>query len=128
MSKPAILCVDDEAVVLDSLKIQRQPEFGEAYFYEFADKALEIIEERHKAAIDILVIVFDWLMPGMKVDLFLRSVPEKIPNIIKVMLTGRANDDTIERGHHEACRPQSLHKSWDGKELIGTIKSGLAKL
>lgn len=34
MSKPAVLCVDDEMVVLNILKIQRKKEFGDAYTKE----------------------------------------------------------------------------------------------
>ncbi|RKZ81242.1 MAG: response regulator [Candidatus Parabeggiatoa sp. nov. 1] len=131
MSKPVILCVDDEAVVLDSLKIQLKQEFGDTYFYEFAesaDEALEIIDELHEEEVEVFVIVSDWLMPGMKGDELLIRVHEKFPNIIKVMLTGQADDDAIERAHHKAHLHRCLHKPWDGKELIETIKSGLATL
>ncbi|CCQ59778.1 two-component response regulator [Crocosphaera watsonii] len=47
MIKPVILCVDDEKVILDSLKIQLKKEFQDTYLYEAAesaDEALEIIE------------------------------------------------------------------------------------
>ncbi len=131
MSKPVILCVDDEAVVLDSLKIQLKQEFGDTYFYEFAesaDEALEIIDELHEEEVEVFVIVSDWLMPGMKGDELLIRVHDKFPNIIKVMLTGQADDDAIERARHEAHLHRCLHKPWDGKELIETIKSGLATL
>jgi hypothetical protein len=37
MSKPVILCVDDEAMVLNSLKIQLKKEFNDNYFYELAE-------------------------------------------------------------------------------------------
>ncbi|HAG80524.1 MAG TPA: hypothetical protein DCL61_04970, partial [Cyanobacteria bacterium UBA12227] len=69
-----MLCVDDEVVVLNSLKIQLKNEFGDTYLYEVAesaDEALEIIEEFHEDEIRILLIVSDWLMPGMKGDEFL---------------------------------------------------------
>lgn len=62
MSKPVILCVDDEVVVLNSLKIQLKKEFGDTYLYEVAenaDEALEIIEEIKEDDNDILVIVSD---------------------------------------------------------------------
>ena len=131
MSKPVILCVDDEAVVLDSLKIQLKKAFGNTYFYEFAESAvdaLEIIEELHEDKIEILMIVSDWLMPGMKGDEFLIRVHEKYPNIITVMLTGQADKEAVERAHHQANLHCCLHKPWNGKELIETIKSGLAKI
>ncbi len=123
-----MLCVDDEAVVLDSLKIQLKKEFGDAYLYEMAesaDEALEIIEELYEEDHEIIVIVSDWLMPGMKGDEFLIQVHEKYPNIVKVMLTGQADDDAIERAQNEAHLHRCLYKPWNAKELIETIRSGI---
>jgi DNA-binding NtrC family response regulator len=128
MAKPIILCVDDESVVLNSLKIQLKKEFGDAYFYEFAesaDEAFEIIDEIEEESNDILVIVSDWLMPGIKGDEFLIRVHQKYPNIVKVMLTGQADAEAIERVVNEANLYRCLYKPWDSNELIDTIKSGL---
>jgi CheY-like chemotaxis protein len=130
MPQPVILCVDDEVVVLDSLKIQLKQEFGDKYLYEVAesaDEALEIIDELQEDDIDVLVVVSDWLMPGMKGDEFLIQVHQKFPNILKVMLTGQADQEAIERAHTEAHLHRCLQKPWDGKELIETIKAGLTK-
>jgi len=131
MSKSAILCVDDEPVVLDSLKIQLKNEFSDQYLYEFAesaDEALEVVEELHDDGIHILVIVSDWLMPGMKGDEFLIQVHHRFPKIVKVMLTGQADNSAIKRAQAEANLHRCLYKPWDGKELIDTIKAGLATL
>ena len=131
MSKPVILCVDDEIVVLNSLKIQLINEFSNDYLYELAesaDEALEILEElQEEEGIDTVVIVSDWLMPGLKGDEFLIQVHQKYPDIIKIMLTGQADEEAIERAKKEANLHCCLHKPWDGKELIEIIKSGLAK-
>ncbi len=130
MSKPVILCVDDEVVVLNSLKIQLRNEFNDAYLYEVAesaDEAIEIIEELQEEETDIIVIVSDWLMPGIKGDEFLIQVHQKYPGIIKILLTGQADDAAIDRAKNEAKLHNCLHKPWDGKELIESIKSGLAK-
>ncbi len=126
-----ILCVDDEIVVLNSLKIQLKKEFGDIYLYESAEsveEALEIIDEAQDNNIDILVIVSDWLMPGMKGDEFLIKVHKQYPEIIKVMLTGQADSEAIERAKKEANLHSCLYKPWHGKELIDTIKSGVEKL
>ncbi len=132
MPKPVILCVDDEMVVLNSLKIQLKKEFGDNYLYEIAenaDEAMEIIDEiGHEEDSDILVIVSDWLMPGIKGDEFLISVHKKYPKIVKVILTGQADEVAIERVKKQANLHHCLYKPWDGKELIETIKSGLAKI
>jgi CheY-like chemotaxis protein len=131
MPKPVILCVDDEVVVLNSLKIQLKKEFGDAYLYEVAenaDEALEIIEEIKEEDNDILVIVSDWLMPGIKGDEFLIRVHQKYPKIVKVMLTGQADELAIKRVKEQANLHRCLYKPWNGEELVETIKSGLAKI
>lgn len=131
MSKPVILCVDDEKVILDSLKIQLKKEFKDSYIYEAAesgDEALEIIEELLEEQVDILVIVSDWLMPGMKGDDFLIEVHKRFPNIVKIMLTGQADKSAIEKAKQYANLHCCLYKPWNNEELIEKIKSGLGKL
>jgi CheY-like chemotaxis protein len=131
MSKPAILCVDDEVVVLESLEIELRKAFDDAYLYEFAenaDEALEIIDELVEDNVNILVIVSDWLMPGMKGDELLIIIHKKYPQIAKIMLTGQADKEAIERAISQAKLHTYLRKPWDSNELIEAIKSGLSKL
>lgn len=130
-NQPVILCVDDEAVILNSLKVQLKKEFGGDYTYEAAesaDEALEIIEELEEEDVKILVIVSDWLMPGMKGDEFLIKVHQKFPKIVKIMLTGQADETAINRAKECADLHCCLSKPWDTRELMKEIKSGLAKL
>ena len=133
MVKAVILCVDDEVVVLNSLKIQLKNEFKDRYLYEAAEsaeEAWEIIEEIDVENIDadIILIVSDWLMPGIKGDEFLIKVHEKFPRIVKIMLTGQATEEAIERAVEQANLHRCLYKPWNNEELIETIKSGLAAL
>ncbi len=127
--KPVILCVDDEVMVLESLKRELKESFANRFLYEMAENAadaLEIIEELQDDNIEIFLILSDWLMPGMKGDEFLITVHEKYPKIIKVMLTGQADDEAISRAKQFANLHSCLHKPWDGKELIKTIESSMS--
>lgn len=130
MNKPIILCVDDEPDILNTLKIQLKNEFKNDYFYELAesgDEALDLLEEFQEAA-QVIVVVSDWLMPGIKGDELLIKVHQKYPKIIKVMLTGQADAAAVQRAVEEADLYCCLYKPWQSKDLIETIKSGLAKL
>lgn len=130
MTKPAILCVDDEKIVLESLKRQLKASFGDAYYYEVAqdaDEALELIQELREEAIIIIIIVSDWLMPGMRGDEFLIRVHQQFPKIIKIMLTGQADEAAIERAIEQANLYRCLHKPWSKEELVETIESALAR-
>jgi len=129
MSEKVILCVDDEEIVLNSLEMQLKAQLGDKYLYEFAENAedaFEIIEELDTEDVEILVIVSDWLMPGIKGDEFLIKVHEKFPKIIKVLLTGQADEEAVERAKTYANLHKCISKPWQVNDLIDTIKSGLA--
>lgn len=124
----AIICVDDEKTVLDSLKEQLKSHFGRQYMYELAENgedALEIIEELIEDDVEILIIVSDWLMPGMRGDEFLIEVHRRFPEIVKVMLTGQADDEAIDRARDQANLHRCLSKPWSEVELFETIESAV---
>lgn len=131
MGKKAILCVDDESMILESLKEQIENRLGDNYIYETAENAeegLEVIEELVEDDTEVLVIVSDWLMPGIKGDEFLIEVHKRFPGIVKVMLTGQAQQKAIENAQEKANLHACLFKPWSEDELIKTIKSGLGEL
>ncbi len=128
MSKKTIIFVDDEKIILQSLKAQIKKHFGNQYTYEFAEsgeEAWEIIQELHKEGAQILLIVSDWLMPNMRGDELLIQIHQKFPEIIKVMLTGQADHTAIERTRKEANLHSCLQKPWSEHELIQTLQAGL---
>ncbi|NEP62201.1 MAG: response regulator [Symploca sp. SIO2G7] len=88
MTKPVILCVDDEKDILQSLREQLIEAFGNAYVYEVAedaDEALEVINELTEDDMGVILIVSDWLMPGMKGDEFLIKVHQRFPKVVKIL-------------------------------------------
>ncbi|MBF0566193.1 MAG: response regulator [Nitrospirae bacterium] len=128
MSKRAIICVDDEKTVLNTLKAQLKKHFSNNYRYEFAesaDEAIELIEELVEEEVTILIIVSDWLMPGIKGDEFLVIVHKKYPQIVKVILTGQADEESIERLRRNVNLHRCLFKPWEEKDLLDTITSGI---
>jgi CheY-like chemotaxis protein len=128
MSQSAIICVDDEVVILDSLKKQLKRKFGNQFIYEVAEsaeEAWEIIEELNADDIDIIAIVSDWLMPGTKGDEFLIQIHQRFPEIVKVMLTGQADESAIERAQQEANLHACLYKPWTESELTQIITTAI---
>jgi len=131
MSNKAILCVDDETIVLETLIEQLEKRLAGDYIYETAETAeegFEVVQELVAEHVDVLIIVSDWLMPGMKGDEFLIKIHQKFPTIIKVMLTGQAEEEAIQRAQKHANLHACIFKPWAEEELIQTIKSGLDKL
>ncbi|EAZ88400.1 response regulator [Crocosphaera chwakensis] len=128
MLDKAILCVDDEQIVLISLRDQITKNFGDQYLCEIAesvDEAWEIIEELEIEKIKILIIVSDWLMPGVRGDDFLIQVHRLFPQIITVMLTGHADEAAIQRVREEGNLFACIPKPWSESTLIKTITLGL---
>jgi CheY-like chemotaxis protein len=131
MSKAVILCVDDERMVLDSLRAQLSSSFGNNYVYEAAEdaeEALDLIQELNEDDVSIVVIISDWLMPGMKGDELLIRIHELFPKVVKIMLTGQADEEAVNRAKEFANLHSCLSKPWSEAELLQTIKSGLSNL
>ncbi len=131
MPQAVILCVDDERVILDSLERQLEDAFGDDYLYEFAENgedALELIDELNEEGLNIIVVVSDWLMPGIKGDEFLVRVHNQFPNTVNILLSGQADDAAIERAKQQANVQRCIYKPWSEEELVETIKQGLKTL
>ncbi len=130
MPSKAILCVDDEQIVLDCLKEQIVSSFPNHFLCETAnsaEEAWEVIGELRAEEITLLVIISDWLMPGIKGDEFLINVHQKFPQIVKIILTGQADYTAIRRAQEHADLFQCLHKPWSTQELLTTIDLGIER-
>jgi CheY-like chemotaxis protein len=130
VSQAAILCVDDEPLILESLKEQLRRGFGSQFVYELAEdarEASEVIEFARAKAIKVIIILCDWLMPGVKGDEFLVRVHRKYPDIVKIMLTGQADESAVERARQEASLFRCLRKFWSETELMEAIQAALEK-
>jgi CheY-like chemotaxis protein len=128
MVNKAILWVDDERIVLLSLRDQIAKHFGDRFRYEVAEsvpEAWEVIAELGLDEVKLLVIVSDWLMPGIRGDEFLIQVHQRLPEVITVLLSGQADPAAIERARLEANLFAYLAKPWDEATLLQTIQSGL---
>ncbi len=126
--KEAILCVDDEALMLLSLKTSLARNLGDEFIYETAldvEQAWEIIEELFKDKVDLILIISDWLMPGVKGDEFLIDVYKKYPTIKAIMLSGQIEEKYIEKVKKEANLIGFFSKPCRDKDLIKCIKDNM---
>ena len=92
MNKPCILCVDDEKIILDSLKQQLQSQFQSEYLIECAEsgeEALLIIKELAAHDQPPWLIISDQIMPRMKGDELLTKVKQEFPKTLHILLTGQ---------------------------------------
>ena len=128
MEKGVLLCVDDEIIVLTALKDQLRRAFGSDFHIDVAESAEEALELLDELALDghqLLVIVSDWLMPGMKGDEFLIKAHERFPSVVKIMLSGQAESAAVDRARREAALHDFLAKPWNAEALVESITQGL---
>ncbi len=128
MEKGVLLCVDDEIIVLTALKDQLRRAFGTDFHIDVAESAEEALELLDELALDghtLLVIVSDWLMPGMKGDEFLIKAHERFPSVVKIMLSGQAETAAVDRARREAALHDFLAKPWNAEALVESITQGL---
>ena len=130
MSNLAIICVDDEPVILESFTEQLKRNLGREYEIEAAEsgeEALEIIEELREDGIEIALVVSDQIMPGMKGDELLIKIHDRYPKALKIMLTGQADAQAVGNVVNAANLYRYIAKPWDETDLILTVKEALRR-
>ncbi|MGK7949294.1 MAG: PAS domain S-box protein [Xenococcaceae cyanobacterium] len=128
MTNLVILCVDDEATILESIKEQLRRNLENEYEIETAEsgeEALEIIEEFKEDSMEVALVISDQIMPRMKGDELLIDVHAHYPKILTVMLTGQANAQAVGNAVNSANLYRYIPKPWDETDLILTVKEAL---
>ena len=130
MNPRAIVCIDDETLVLESLKEQLKRYLGDDYYIEVAEsgeEALEIVEDLQEEGIQIPLIISDQIMPGMKGDELLIQLHARYPKILKIMLTGQASAEAVGNAVNEANLYRYIAKPWDEIDLGLTVTEALRR-
>lgn len=125
MPRPVVLCVDDEPLILEALKTELRNRFAGRFSYETAldgHEALTLIEELVDEGISVVLVVSDWMMPGLKGDEFLSQVHQRWSSIRTILVTGHADREALERLQNSAGAPHVLSKPWKSQELWGLVE------
>lgn len=128
MNKPVIICVDDEKVVLTSLKEQLKRAFGKDYSVETAENgedALDLYDELAEDEIDVPVIISDYIMPGMKGDELLQRIHTLAPKMLKILLTGQANTEGVTNAVNYANLYRYMAKPWEQEDIVLTVSEAI---
>jgi signal transduction histidine kinase len=128
MKKQAILCVDDETLVLTSLRDQLMRNFGSLYRIELAEsgeEALEVMEELENEGFEMPIIITDQIMPGMRGDELLTAAHQLYPKTLKIFLTGQADAQAVGSAVNKANLYRYIPKPWDEHDLRLTVSTAL---
>jgi response regulator RpfG family c-di-GMP phosphodiesterase len=92
---------------------------------ESGEDALEIVEELLEEGAEILLIISDQLMPGMKGDRLLQKVHAIAPKTLKILLTGQADVDAVGRAVNDANLYRYISKPWEPTNLLLIVKEAV---
>ncbi|MEE3717687.1 PAS domain S-box protein [Tumidithrix elongata RA019] len=127
MSKPTILCVDDERNVLLTLRTQLMRYFPDftVEIAESAEEALEVVENLLADGLELPLAIADQIMPGMKGDRFLIELHDRHPETLKIMLTGQASAKDVGNAVNRGNLYRFMAKPWNETDLKLTITEAL---
>ena len=118
-SRPAVLLVDDEAPLLDALRLGLLHEF-EVDTAASAEEAALLLGTRRYA-----VIVCDQLLPGEQGLEFLIRLSERAGAPQRILLTGYINPELLSRSISLARLSACLIKPVNHAELVAALRNAI---
>lgn len=125
MAKPYLLCVDDERILLESLRVELRREVGAEFQVESAesgDEALTLVRQLVMEGAELVMVISDENMPGMKGHELLAQVRKLSPPTSLVLLTGYTDLEAVRDAVNVAGLYRYLNKPWRIDELAFTIR------
>jgi len=121
----AILMVDDEPVILTSLRMQLRASLGPGLRYETAlsaTEALEVFDWLSGLGVRVVLIITDWLMPGMKGDEFLMQVRSSHPEVKTIMISGQTDQEKLQDLESSGALDVFMKKPWNRERLVAECR------
>ena len=123
MQRESVLIVDDEEMVLTSLSTYLALESDyEVLTFGSPRQALA-----HLEAVDVGIIISDFLMPEMDGISFLTRARELRPDVPRVLLTGYADKENAIKAINEIGLYQYIEKPWNNEDLRIAMRNGIEK-
>jgi DNA-binding NtrC family response regulator len=122
---PVILLVDDEEMILTSIKSFFAIETDyDLLTYTSPVQALNDLDEKIKS---VDLVISDYLMPEMDGISFLAQVKKRFPLVPRILLTGYADKENAIKAINNVGLYQYIEKPWDNADLRLIIRNGLEK-
>jgi response regulator RpfG family c-di-GMP phosphodiesterase len=119
---PAILVVDDDLAVLDSLTEQLKCEGYTVLASATVEGALELLRS-HRVAL----LISDQKMPGMLGPEVLAEAKRLQPHSSRILITGMLSADTVINAINQGEIFRFLAKPWLRAELLATVTNAVAR-
>ncbi len=119
-----ILCVDDEANILSSLRRLFRPAGYRVLIAESGADGLAMLQAEN-GAVDL--VISDMRMPMMDGAQFLAEVRQRWPGIVRILLTGYADMDSTIAAINEGQIYRYISKPWHDGEVSLTVREALER-
>ncbi len=116
----AILVVDDEKASTDLLRITLGMDFP-VFTANDGETALRLLAEHP----EIAVAIIDQRMPQMSGPELIRRTIEPYPDLVRIILTGYADLESVIEAINAGHVHRYLTKPWDKGELVGVVRQGM---
>jgi signal transduction histidine kinase/FixJ family two-component response regulator len=121
MKKSAIILIDDDITVLESLEMEIASIIdSKKYILETCNsgnETIDICQNLMDEGIEIALIICDYLMPGIRGDSLLSILHNSYPNAIKIMLTGHIDVNSITNAINNAGLFRFIPKPWEKNDF-----------
>ena len=117
-----VLCVDDEANILNSLRRLLRPQGYEVLTADSGAAGLEILGQQQ-----VDLVLSDMRMPEMDGAQFLAQVRTRSPDTTRILLTGYADLDSTIAAINNGQIYRYISKPWDDGALLGIVKDALER-
>ena len=128
MDIPVVLCVDDEPIILQSLRIELRNALSGQCTIETAEsgeEALDIFTEIRQDGRQLAIVISDQNMPGLKGHEVLSRVKNLSPETFTILLTGFSDLEGVKQAVNNADLYRYITKPWKKEEFIFTIREAL---
>ena len=123
-----ILCIDDNAEVLKSLRFQLRQSLVKdirIILAEGSEDALKTLEVLNLSRSDMLLIVSDWLMPNINGEDLIKMIEQRWGPIMTIVLSGHITSEAKARLSDLDQVISVMNKPWSGEALAQLITQSL---
>lgn len=119
--KVAIVCVDDDPVILRVLEYQLREIYNSQNIlietFISPKDFIDSIEFFVKSEISVIYLIVDFKMPEMNGAELIRQVKPKLPHTEFIMISGQANENVVEDLKQEGLLRKFISKPWEIDDL-----------
>jgi CheY-like chemotaxis protein len=129
--KYAVLCVDDDPVILHLIDFQMKklvnPVNTIVESTTDPTQVEEKLEEIKSYGLEPLFLMTDYQMPGMSGAQLIRKIKNIDPNLNCILLSGQANDMSVAQLEEENLLFSFISKPWKEDQMKEILKPLLSK-